>query len=103
MQQPIARPIDAECGEPEREQRREQADRDLLPFAGNGDHVVIEEARQKVAEQLEIGAVRLLEPDAKTRRHSATTSKMRCAIASVSSGWVSCAKTPSRLDFDMSS
>ena len=53
---------------------------------GTDDHVVIEEAGEEVAHELEAGAVGLFQPGAKAGDHIATTSSMRCATASVSSG-----------------
>src|ERR1019366_6128058 len=84
------------------DQRGEDADRDLPPIVGGGADFGIEEARQEVPHQLKSVAVGFFQPLAQAV-HAATTSSMRLAMASVSSGLVSWAKTPSREDSDMTS
>src|ERR1035438_3615116 len=94
--------VDLDSEDCQRDQRGEDADGDLAPIVVGGADFGIEEARQEVPHQLKSVAVGLFQPLAQAV-HAYFTSSMRLAMASVSSGLVSWAKTPSSEDSDMTS
>src|SRR6516225_9803698 len=81
--------VNIEAEESEGNHAGEDSDGDFLPIAGGCADFGIEEAREEVPHQLESVAVGFFQPLAEAGDHAATTSSMRRAMASVSSGLVS--------------
>src|ERR1039458_1890394 len=102
LQEAEAGEIDLDSEDCKGDQRGEDADGNLPPIVVGGADFGIEEAGKEVTRPLEGVAVGLFQPLAQAV-HAATTSSMRLAMASVSSGLVSWAKTPSSEDSDMTS